>query len=69
MRARNGHGGQVTFTATVRPTDHLQIDLLADRRWLDVPDGADESRLVHREGGADQGDVYVHEPDLHQAHR
>jgi hypothetical protein len=45
VRARNGHGGQVTFNATVRPTDHLAIDLLADRRWLDVPDGADESRL------------------------
>ena len=45
VRARTGHGGQVSFNATVRPTDHLAIDLLADRRWLDVPDGADESRL------------------------
>ncbi len=45
VRARNGHGGQATFTATVRPTDHLAIDLLADRRWLDVDDGGEESRL------------------------
>lgn len=45
VRARTGHGGQVTFNATVRPTDHLAIDLLADRRWLDVENGADESRL------------------------
>ena len=45
VRARTGHGGQVTFNATVRPTDHLAIDLLANRRWLDVPDGDHESRL------------------------
>jgi Domain of unknown function (DUF5916) len=45
VRARPGFGGQVTFNATVRPTDHLAIDLLADRRWLDVDDGTDASRL------------------------
>ncbi len=43
--ARPGHGGQVNFNATVRPTDHMQIDLLASRRWLDVEDGGTESRL------------------------
>ena len=44
--ARTGHGGQVNFNATVRPTDHLAIELLASRRWLDVDDGTGgESRL------------------------
>ena len=46
MRARTGHGGTVNFSATVRPTNHLAIDLLACRRWLDVDDGTGgESRL------------------------
>jgi hypothetical protein len=45
VRARPGHGGQLTFTATVRPTDHLAIDLLADERWLDVDTGSTEARL------------------------
>jgi hypothetical protein len=48
VRARHGHGGPVTFNATVRPTDHLAIDLLADRRWLDVPDGADIALVAAR---------------------
>ena len=43
--ARTGHGGFAILTATVRPSDHLAIDLLADRRWLDVANGGDESRL------------------------
>ena len=47
VQARPGHGGQVNFGATVRPTDHLQIDLLANHRWLDVDvgNGNDEPRL------------------------
>ena len=45
VRARTGHGGQITFSATVRPTDHLAIDLLADERWLDVETGTAEARL------------------------
>jgi hypothetical protein len=44
-RARPGHGGIVNFNATVRPTDHIQLDVLATRQWLDVADGATESRL------------------------
>jgi hypothetical protein len=36
VRARPGEGGTVNFNATVRPTDHIQLDLLANRRWLDV---------------------------------
>jgi hypothetical protein len=44
-RARSGHGGTVNFNTTLRPSDHIQIDLLANRRWLDVEDGADQGRL------------------------
>jgi hypothetical protein len=46
VRARTGHGGTVNFNATVRPTNHLAIELIASRRWLDVDTGAgDEARL------------------------
>ena len=44
-RARPGHGGQVALTATLRPTNHIQIDLLGNRRWLDVEHDGTESRL------------------------
>jgi len=44
-RARPAHGGTVILAATVRPTDHIQLDLLASRRWLDVENGTTESRL------------------------
>lgn len=36
--AREGHGGTVSLRATLRPTDHLELRLSADRRWLDVDD-------------------------------
>jgi hypothetical protein len=45
VRARPGHGGTVNFNATVRPTDHIQLDVLLNRQWLDVEDGTSESRL------------------------
>jgi hypothetical protein len=35
--AREGHGGDLTLLATVRPNDHLQFDANGDWRWLDVP--------------------------------
>jgi hypothetical protein len=41
VRARPGQGGTVNFFATLRPTDHIQLDLLANRRWLDVDADAD----------------------------
>jgi len=41
VRARPGQGGTVNFNATLRPTDHIQLDLLANRRWLDVDADAD----------------------------
>ena len=45
--ARPGHGGRVTATATVRPTDHLELRYDGDVRWLNVKpfDGGDERRL------------------------
>lgn len=45
MRARPGHGGTVNFDATVRPTDHIELGVLANRQWLDVENGTTESRL------------------------
>jgi hypothetical protein len=45
VRARPGHGGTVNVNATVRPTDHIQLDVLASRRWLDVENGTTEARL------------------------
>jgi hypothetical protein len=34
--ARPGRGGTVGLRATVRPTDHLELQLNGNRRWLDV---------------------------------
>jgi hypothetical protein len=34
--SRVGTGPTIMLTATVRPTDHLQLDAVADRQWLDV---------------------------------
>jgi Domain of unknown function (DUF5916) len=34
--SRLGDGGTLLLAATVRPTDHLELRLNADRRWLDV---------------------------------
>jgi Domain of unknown function (DUF5916) len=38
--ARTGRGGSVLAGFTVRPTDHLDIGLLSDHRWLNVPTGS-----------------------------
>jgi len=45
--SRRGHGGRVYARATFRPTDHLNLQAIADRVWLDVAPapGADEKRL------------------------
>ena len=46
VRARPGHGGTVSFFATLRPTNHIQVDLTANHRWLDVDNGSGkEARL------------------------
>jgi hypothetical protein len=44
--ARVGTGTKLGLTATVRPTDHLQLDGLLNRQTLDVtPEGGREGRL------------------------
>ena len=37
--ARKGTGGDVNVQATIKPTDHLEVDFNGDRQWLDVDDG------------------------------
>jgi hypothetical protein len=41
---RPGHGANVNLSSAVRPTDHLELQLLGTRRWLNVdgPSGAAE---------------------------
>jgi hypothetical protein len=34
--AREGDGGDLFFSGTLRPSDHLELRLSANRRWLDV---------------------------------
>lgn len=44
--SRAGHGGSVALRASLRPTDRLELNVSANRRWVDVaPDGGDERRL------------------------
>ncbi len=38
--SRLGTGGNINGSATLRPTDHLELRLNASRRWLDVDAGA-----------------------------
>lgn len=45
--ARPGHGGRVTASANIRPTNHLELQFDSDVRWLNVRpfEGGDERRL------------------------
>lgn len=43
--ARVGRGGELSLSATVKPTDHLALDFNADRQWLDVGGEAGDGRL------------------------
>ena len=36
---RTGHGGDVSASLTTRPTDHLELAFIGDRRWLNVDGG------------------------------
>ncbi len=36
---RLGHGGDVSVSATVRPTDHLALAFSGERSWLNLPQG------------------------------
>ncbi len=66
---RVGHGGTLSVSAQVRPTQHLGLDLLAQRRWID------ESRRHALGPGADrerrprQGHVRVHAAHADPPHR
>ncbi|MEO8430252.1 MAG: DUF5916 domain-containing protein [Acidobacteriota bacterium] len=46
---RTGHGGDLSVSVTTRPTDHLELSFIGDRRWLNVEGGrlftADVARL------------------------
>jgi hypothetical protein len=43
--ARTGHGANVVLRTTLRPTDHLELQLNDSRRWLDVDVDTGSSRL------------------------
>jgi len=45
--ARPGHGGRITASAVLRPTNHLELRFDGDLRWLNVRPfaGGDERRL------------------------
>lgn len=45
--ARPGHGGRITASANIRPTNHLELQFDGDLRWLDVKpfSGGEERRL------------------------
>ena len=34
--SRAGDGGLVSLQTTIRPTDHLELGFICNRRWLDV---------------------------------
>jgi hypothetical protein len=39
VNVRTGHGAQIVGFATLKPTDHLSLDLNSALSWLDVPTG------------------------------
>ena len=60
--SRPGSGADVNMQATIRPTDHLKLDLVAARSWVNV-DPRDGRRLpapLHRGRGTGEGDLHVH---------
>jgi hypothetical protein len=44
--SRPAHGPTINFSATLRPTDHLELALLANQQWLNVNDAAGVSRRL-----------------------
>ncbi len=44
--SRPGHGPTINTSATLRPTDHLELALLANQQWLNVDDAAGVSRRL-----------------------
>ncbi len=51
--SRPGSGADVNIQATIRPTDHLKLDLVADRSWVNVDphDGRGSRRLFTADVG------------------
>jgi hypothetical protein len=47
--ARPGSGAEIGLTATVKPTDHLALDINADWQWLDVDSAGRSARLFTAE--------------------
>jgi uncharacterized protein DUF5916 len=44
VQNRPGRGANIVFSATLRPTDHLEVRLNNGRRWLNVDDGTGSGR-------------------------
>jgi hypothetical protein len=44
--SRPAHGPTINSSATLRPTDHLELALLANQQWLNVDDAAGASRRL-----------------------
>jgi hypothetical protein len=42
---RVGRGGEIEADATIKPTDHLELDFNSDRQWLDVHSDGASGRL------------------------
>ena len=42
---RVGRGGEIEADATLKPTDHLELDFNSDRQWLDVTSDGRHGRL------------------------
>jgi hypothetical protein len=42
---RVGRGGEIEADATIKPTDHLELDFNSDRQWLDVDSDGRSGRL------------------------
>ena len=42
---RVGRGGEIEADATIKPTDHLELDFNSDRQWLDVTSDGRHGRL------------------------
>ncbi len=45
VNTRVGRGGTLDANATLRPTDHLELQLNGSRQWLNVDAGSGEGRL------------------------
>jgi hypothetical protein len=46
QNSRVGHGPTLNFSATLRPTDHLQFEVIANQQWLNVDDGGGVARRL-----------------------